>query len=187
MGPLDEVPNLEEITGFFTSGEVLEIFWISTHNLPRGTTGKWLLLKVNGQHRSKVAISQVIYRPQPYLLPLLFFLCCKRIGHSVNTCRAAQRCFRCNGPHLYKQGDTQCDRPYYCFQCSSPHGPRSAHCPHNQRAQQMYSSLASEKTHSIKSTNTFENCSFPSKSTHRQPLQEPVQHLPSIADLSHQT
>ena len=148
VGPLGDDVALSEVMDKFRAfdGErVEELAWIPAHHLPRATTGRWVRLKVRGTPPTKVAISQVIYRPLPYLLPLLRCPGCQKIGHSINTCRSAIRCSRCSGPHSYKQAqDTTCTRPYHCFQCGGAHGPRSPYCPLNRQAQQVYAAMAQD-------------------------------------------
>ena len=149
VGPLADDTTVEEVQeGFraFDGGEVLELSWIPPRHLPRTTTGKWLRLKVRGIIPTRISISQVVYRPRPYLLPLLRCPGCQKIGHSINTCRSAVRCSRCSGPHPARSGDVVCALPFHCFQCGGPHGPRSVHCPHNHQAEQLYASLAQAGT-----------------------------------------
>ena len=145
VGPLADDADIEEIRdGFksFGTEEVVEITWIPPHCLPRSTTGKWIRLKVRGPIPTKVAINQIVYWARPFLLPMLRCPGCLKIGHSINTCRSPRRCSRCSGPHTFLLDENTCTRPYYCFQCGGSHGPRSIHCPHNQDAQQLYSTLA---------------------------------------------
>lgn len=141
VGPLNDENTLDELWDTYRSldgGEVLEMSWIPQRLLPRTSSGKWLRLKVRGPIPTKVTISGLVYFPRPYLLPLLRCPKCLKIGHSVNTCRAQERCTRCNGPHPFRTADHTCTRPYHCFQCRGPHGPRSVHCPHNKQAQDLY-------------------------------------------------
>lgn len=147
VGPLDDSTDIGEVRNNFRSfdgGEVVELTWIPPSNLPRSTTGKWLRLKVRGTLPTKISISQLVYWVRPYLLPLLRCPGCHRIGHSLNTCRSQVRCSRCSGPHPSQRETTSCTRPFFCFQCGGPHGPRSAYCPFNCRAQQLYADLARE-------------------------------------------
>lgn len=139
---LDEIVNSFRV---LEGGKDIEEYtWIPPHHLSRGATGKWLRLKVKGNRPTKVSISNLVYWPQPYLLPLLRCPVCQKIGHSVNTCRSPPRCSRCSGPHSYKVQDKTCTLPYHCFQCGGPHGPRSVYCPHNQQAQRLYTDQANE-------------------------------------------
>lgn len=157
VGPFSEDTSIQEIMDSLTvleGGVVEEITWIPTRHLPRNTTGKWLRLKAKDQRPTKVAISGLVYRAHPYLLPLLRCPGCQRIGHTINTCTSQVRCSRCSGPHRYKQGEDTCTRPYHCFQCGGPHTPRSAYCQHNQEAQRLYKDQASTNTplHAINKT-----------------------------------
>ena len=149
VGPLAAEADLVEVRDHFRTldgGEVVELAWIPAHHPPRTTTGKWLRLKVRGTLPTKVSISQMVFWPIPYLLPLLRCPGCQKIGHSINTCRSSVRCSRCSGPHPYKQNNTtNCTRPYHCFQCGGAHGPRSAYCPYNRHAQQVYADMVRDK------------------------------------------
>ncbi|MPC53345.1 hypothetical protein E2C01_047234 [Portunus trituberculatus] len=107
--------------------------------------GKWLRLKVRSPIPTRVAILQLVYWIQSYLLPLLHCPGCQKIGHSIITCRSAIRCSRCSGPHLYHQQDVTCTRQHHCFQCGGAHGPQSECCPFNQEAHQLYTSLTQEE------------------------------------------
>lgn len=147
VGPLADDTDLDEIQGSLRpldGGEVVDISWIPPHSLPRYTRGKWLRLKVKGNLPSRVAIEQLVYHPQPYLLPLLRCPGCLRIGHSINTCRSSIRCARCSGPHPSHLNEEFCIKPFSCFQCGGSHGPRSNKCPFNQEAQKLYSILAAQ-------------------------------------------
>ena len=142
VGPLNDENTLDELWHDYRSldGEVLEMSWIPQRLLPRTSTGKWLRLKVRGPIPTRITISGLVYFPRPYILPLLRCPKCLKIGHSVVTCRAQERCTRCSGPHPFRTPDYTCTRPYHCFQCRGSHGPRSVHCPHNKQAQDLYTS-----------------------------------------------
>ncbi|KAG0716074.1 hypothetical protein GWK47_010489 [Chionoecetes opilio] len=186
VGPLDDKTDIGEVRKDFRSFdgvEVVEITWIPPRNLPRSTTGKWLRLKVRGTLPTKVSISQLVYWARPYLLPLLRCPGCHRIGHSLNTCRSPVRCSRCSGPHPCQRDDITCTRPFCCFQCGGSHGPRSAYCPFNCRAQQLYADLAREgkPLHAINTQ--LRDLDLPSLPTHRRPRPLPPSPAPTKPNL----
>ena len=125
--------------------DIVDASYIPPQHLPRSTTGKGIRLKVTGTLPSKVSIDQLVYWTQPYLLSILRCPVCQRVGHSINTCCSYVRCSHCSGPHPYHGPDATCDRPYYCFQCGGHHGTRSAYCPFNREAQQLYCRLTQER------------------------------------------
>ncbi|KAG0728298.1 hypothetical protein GWK47_003764 [Chionoecetes opilio] len=148
VGPLsEEIKDLEEIRSTLRAldgSDIEEVSWIPPRSLPRSTTGRRIRLKVTGSLPSRVCIGQLVFWPQPYLLPILRCLACLKVGHSINTCRSSVRCGRCSGPHPSQGAEVACDRPFRCFQCGGHHGPRSAHCPFNQEAQELYGRLVQE-------------------------------------------
>ncbi|KAG0693189.1 hypothetical protein GWK47_027591 [Chionoecetes opilio] len=133
VGPLsEEIKDLEEIRSTLRAldgSDIEEVSWIPPRSLPRSTMGRWIRLKVTGSLPSRVCIGQLVFWPQPYLLPILRCPACLKVGHSINTCRSSVRCGRCSGPHLSQGAEAACDRPFRCFQCGGHHGPRSAPLP----------------------------------------------------------
>ncbi|KAG0712491.1 hypothetical protein GWK47_018364 [Chionoecetes opilio] len=110
VGPLtEEIKDLEEIRSTLRAldgSDIEEVSWIPPRNLPRSTTGRWIRLKVTGSLPSRVCIGQLVFWPQPYLLPILRCPACLKVGHSVNTCRSSVRCGRCSGPHPSQGGES---------------------------------------------------------------------------------
>lgn len=178
VGPMGEDTDLEEARNGFrvlegSGGDIVDISWVPSRHLPRNSNGKWLRLKVRGPLPTKVLISQVVYYPKPFHLPILRCPRCLRLGHSINTCHSAARCSRCSGPHSPKEGETSCINAFRCFQCGGAHGPRSVHCSHNQQAQQMYSSLVESGTPLHIINKKLRELQYPGqqKPAHRQPVQ----------------
>ncbi|MPC45822.1 hypothetical protein E2C01_039528 [Portunus trituberculatus] len=117
VAPFNRDTNQNEVLGGLrplNNGEVFEAAWIAPHCLPRYAMGKWLHLKIRGSIPTIVAILQLVYWAQPYLLPLLRCPDCQKIGHSINTCRLATLCSRCSGSHPYCQQDATCTRQHHC-------------------------------------------------------------------------
>ena len=143
VGPLNDENTLDELWHDYRNldgGEVLEMSWIPQLLLPRTSTNKWLRLKVRCPIPTRVTISGLVYFPRPYILPLLRCPKCLKIGHSIVTCRAQERCTRCSGSRPFRTPDYTCTRPYHCFQCRDSHDSRSVHCPHNKQAQDLHTS-----------------------------------------------
>ena len=147
VGPLDEESSLEEIKAAlrtFDGGECTEVTWIHPRQLSRFTAGKWLRLKVRGTIPTRVGIFGLVYRPRPFILPMLRCQWCLKVGHSSTTCRSSVRCVRCSGPHSSSGEGYTCSRPFHCFQCGGPHGPRSPKCPFNLKARQFHATMMGE-------------------------------------------
>ncbi|MPC58884.1 hypothetical protein E2C01_052894 [Portunus trituberculatus] len=93
---------------------------------------------------TRIAILQLVYWAQLYLLPMLCCPGCQKIGYSINTCRSATRCSCCSGPHPYSQQDVTCTRQHHSFQCGGPpqtsvgllpiqsKSPAALHLPHTE-------------------------------------------------------
>ena len=149
--------------------DIVDASWIRSQHLPRSTMGKWIRLKMTGTLPSKVAIDQLVYWKQPYLLPILQCPVCQRVGHSINTCCSYVRCSRCSGPHSYHGPDATCDRPYFCFQYGGHHGTRSANCSSNREAKQLYCRLTQERMPLIEINKQLRLLSLPKSRPSPQP------------------